>query len=329
MSLFKRNLIPYTVGEVIDMIKMENVIKRYGETLALDHLSMDVSKGQIIGLLGPNGAGKTTTIKALIGLTLIDDGTIEVFGIKQDGKNKDIRRRLGLVTQEITIYEDLTTKENLMFFGSLYGLEKNVLVRRVDEVAELIGLHKHLNARPKTFSGGMKRRLNIGCALLHEPELLIMDEPTVGIDPQSRNHILEFVRKIAKTGTTILYTSHYIEEVQAISDRVFIMDQGHVIAQGTTRELILTLQNEKHVYIDVEMTTSETIKKLEALADVKDVFVADQNYHVVMQPGVRKFDKVLEIVRNDGIHGVTTKEPNLEDVFLVLTGKQLRDGEVV
>jgi ABC-2 type transport system ATP-binding protein len=311
------------------MIKMENVIKRYGETLALDHLNMDVQKGQIIGLLGPNGAGKTTTIKALIGLTSIDDGRIEVFGIEQDGKNKSIRRRLGLVTQEITIYDDLTTKENLMFFGSLYGLEKNVLLQRMHEVAKLIGLEKHLNAKPKTFSGGMKRRLNIGCALLHDPELLIMDEPTVGIDPQSRNHILEFVRKIAKAGTTIVYTSHYIEEVQAISDRVFIMDQGHIIAQGTTRELIQTLQNEKHVYIEVDMTTGETKKKLEALADVKEVFLVDRNYHVVMYPGVQKFDKVLEIVRMDGIHGVTTKEPNLEDVFLVLTGKQLRDGEAI
>jgi ABC-2 type transport system ATP-binding protein len=308
---------------------MENVIKRYGETLALDHLNMDVQKGQIIGLLGPNGAGKTTTIKALIGLTSIDDGRIEVFGIEQDGKNKSIRRRLGLVTQEITIYDDLTTKENLMFFGSLYGLEKNVLLQRMHEVAKLIGLEKHLNAKPKTFSGGMKRRLNIGCALLHDPELLIMDEPTVGIDPQSRNHILEFVRKIAKAGTTIVYTSHYIEEVQAISDRVFIMDQGHIIAQGTTRELIQTLQNEKHVYIEVDMTTGETKKKLEALADVKEVFLVDRNYHVVMYPGVQKFDKVLEIVRMDGIHGVTTKEPNLEDVFLVLTGKQLRDGEAI
>ncbi|MFP4187199.1 MAG: ABC transporter ATP-binding protein [Acholeplasmataceae bacterium] len=308
---------------------MENVIKRYGETLALDHLNMEVDKGQIIGLLGPNGAGKTTTIKALIGLTPIDDGRIEVFGIEQDGKNRDIRRRLGLVTQEVTIYEDLTTRENLMFFGSLYGLDKDVLVKRLQEVAELIGLEKHLHARPKTFSGGMKRRLNIGCALLHDPELLIMDEPTVGIDPQSRNHILEFVRRIAKAGTTILYTSHYIEEVQAISDRVLIMDQGHIIAQGTTRELIRTLQNEKHVFIDVDITSDETKKKLEALADVKQVLIVDQNYHVVLHPGVHKFDKVLDLVRSDGINGVTTKEPNLEDVFLVLTGKKLRDGEAV
>ncbi|MFP4177225.1 MAG: ABC transporter ATP-binding protein [Acholeplasmataceae bacterium] len=311
------------------MILMENVIKRYGETLALDHLNMEVDKGQIIGLLGPNGAGKTTTIKALIGLTPIDDGRIEVFGIEQDGKNRDIRRRLGLVTQEVTIYEDLTTRENLMFFGSLYGLDKDVLVKRLQEVAELIGLEKHLHARPKTFSGGMKRRLNIGCALLHDPELLIMDEPTVGIDPQSRNHILEFVRRIAKAGTTILYTSHYIEEVQAISDRVLIMDQGHIIAQGTTRELIRTLQNEKHVFIDVDITSDETKKKLEALADVKQVLIVDQNYHVVLHPGVHKFDKVLDLVRSDGINGVTTKEPNLEDVFLVLTGKKLRDGEAV
>ncbi len=311
------------------MIKMDNVIKRYGNTLALDHLSLTIKSGEIIGLLGPNGAGKTTTIKTLVGLELPDEGTIEVFGLTQDGKNKAIRKRLGIVTQEITIYDDLTTKENLHFFGSLYGIDKQTLKQRIDVVAKLIGLENHLNVRPKTFSGGMKRRLNIGCALLHEPELLIMDEPTVGIDPQSRNHILEFVREIAKMGTTVLYTSHYIEEVQAIANRVLIMDQGHIIADGTAKELIQILQNEKHVYIDVKMASLETKKQIESLEDVKDVFLVDNAYHIVLPAGVALLDKLLDIIKADGIQSVTTKEPNLEDVFLVLTGKQLRDGEAV
>ena len=189
------------------IIQVEEVIKRFNGKLALDCFNLEVEKGEVIGLLGPNGAGKTTSIRSIIGLIPVDDGRITVFGQKQDGRNKDIKRRIGYVTQELTIYEDMSARENLAFFGSLYGLSGEHLKARIETVSTLIGLNGRLKDKVKTFSGGMKRRLNIGCSLLHEPELIIMDEPTVGIDPQSRNFILEFVKGLASGGTSIIYTS--------------------------------------------------------------------------------------------------------------------------
>ncbi|WP_312651129.1 ABC transporter ATP-binding protein [Proteiniclasticum sp.] len=307
------------------ILQAENVIKRYQNQLALDYFSMSINEGEVIGLLGPNGAGKTTFIKTLIGLLSIDEGEINVFGIKQDGKNKDIRRQIGYVTQEITIYEEMTAKENLAFFGSLYGLKKEKLDRRILEVAEIIGLKDKLNQKAGHFSGGMKRRLNIGCALLHEPKLLILDEPTVGIDPQSRNYILEFVRKAHETGMTILYTSHYIEEVEAVASRVLIMDQGHPIAEGTLRELIERIKGDSHLLIDVRIGSEEVREKLQALPDVKEVALNDNQYHVIVPGGVIVIDRIIPILSSQGIVNINSKQPNLEDVFLTLTGKQLRD----
>lgn len=307
------------------ILKMENVIKRFNNNLALDYLSLEVEKGEIIGLLGPNGAGKTTCIKSIIGLLPIDEGEISVFGMIQDGKNKKIRSQIGFVTQEITIYDDMTARENLAFFGSLYGLKKQELNDRINEVAKVIGLEERLNDRPKHFSGGMKRRLNIGCSILHHPSLLIMDEPTVGIDPQSRNYILDFVKKTAAQGTTVIYTSHYIEEVEAIASRVYIMDQGHTIASGTLRELIERIKGDSHILVDVRIASEDKKDELLAMADVKEVVIKDNQYHVILPGGVSIIDKIIAVLAPLGIVNVNSKQPNLEDVFLTLTGKQLRD----
>jgi len=219
----------------------------------------------------------------------------------------------------------MTAKENLAFFGSLYGLKKEKLDRRILEVAEIIGLKDKLNQKAGHFSGGMKRRLNIGCALLHEPKLLILDEPTVGIDPQSRNYILEFVRKAHETGMTILYTSHYIEEVEAVASRVLIMDQGHPIAEGTLRELIERIKGDSHLLIDVRIGSEEVREKLQVLPDVKEVALYDNQYHVIVPGGVIVIDRIIPILSSQGIVNINSKQPNLEDVFLTLTGKQLRD----
>lgn len=308
------------------ILTMENVIKRFGKHLALDYLSLEVKKGEIIGLLGPNGAGKTTCIKSIIGLLPIDEGEISVFNVKQDGKNKEIKSKIGFVTQEITIYEEMTARENLSFFGSLYGLKKEELDQRIDEVAAIIGLQDRLNDRPKHFSGGMKRRLNIGCSILHRPPLLIMDEPTVGIDPQSRNYILEFVKKIAEEGTSVIYTSHYIEEVEAIADRVYIMDQGHIIASGTLIELIGRIKGDSHILVDVAIANEAKREELLALPDIKDVVIHKNQYHVIVPGGVTIIDKIVNILAPLKIININSKQPNLEDVFLTLTGKQLRDG---
>lgn len=307
------------------ILKMENVIKRFNGNLALDYLSLDVEEGEVIGLLGPNGAGKTTCIKSIIGLLPVDEGDITVFGIKQDGKNKSIRSQIGFVTQDVTIYEDMTARENLTFFGSLYGLEKQVLKDRTKQVARIIGLEGRLDDRPKNFSGGMKRRLNIGCSILHRPRLLIMDEPTVGIDPQSRNYILDFVKKVAAEGTTVIYTSHYIEEVEAIASRIYIMDQGHIIASGTLRELIARIKGDSHILVDVRMASEEQKEELLKMADIKEVVIKENQYHIIVPGGITIIDKIINVLAPLGVVNVNSKQPNLEDVFLTLTGKQLRD----
>mgnify|MGYP001500474916 CR=1 FL=1 len=228
----------------MQVAKLRNIVKRYGNALALDHVDLDIHEGEILGLLGPNGAGKTTLIHALAGLVGIDSGSIEVFGKNQRRHLLDIKRDIGLVTQDIAIFEDMVPAENLAFFGGIYGLKGNALKTRIAETLAFVGLPEHAKKTPAKFSGGMKRRLNIACALVHRPKLLIMDEPTVGIDPQSRNHILESVRELRRRGTTILYTTHYMEEVEALASRVVILDQGHVIAQGTVDDLVRHIQYE-------------------------------------------------------------------------------------
>ncbi len=312
------------------IVSMNNVIKRYeNERLALDHMNFHVNKGEVIGLLGPNGAGKTTAIKSIVGLLDIDEGSIEVFGEKHNGQNRSVKSRIGLVTQEVTVYDDLNAYENLLFFGKLYGLKGERLKKRIEEVSRLIGLENRLKESPKRYSGGMRRRLNIGCALLHEPELLIMDEPTVGIDPQSRHYILEFVKKLARdTGTSILYTSHYIEEVEAIADRVAIIDQGHIIAEGTMDKLVAKIKGDRHTLIRVESPKEDALSDIRDIADVKEVSLDQDTYHVVTPPGVRILDRLLTTLSPMTILDVSDKQPNLEDVFLMLTGKSLRDGEV-
>lgn len=307
------------------IISMEDVMKRFGRNLALDNFNLEMSKGEVIGLLGPNGAGKTTCIRAIIGLIPIDDGVITVFDSHQDGKNRDIRRRIGYVTQELTIYEEMSAKDNLAFFGSLYGLTKEQIAQKIPEVARIIGLEGRLKEQSKHFSGGMKRRLNIGCALMHDPELIIMDEPTVGIDPQSRNFILEFVKELASNGTSILYTSHYIEEVEAVASRICIMDQGHTIARGTLPELIARIKGDSHILIDVRISSHEKLKELRAIPEIKEVALVDNQYHIVVPGGITVFDKIIAVLSEQTIVNVNSKQPNLEDVFLTLTGKQLRD----
>lgn len=308
------------------IVQVEEVIKRFAGKLALDCLNLEIAQGEVVGLLGPNGAGKTTSIRSIIGLVPVDEGRITVFGQKQDGRNKSIKRRIGYVTQELTVYEDMSAKDNLAFFGGLYGIVGEQLQTRIEAVSTLIGLNERLADRVKTFSGGMKRRLNIGCSLLHEPELLIMDEPTVGIDPQSRNFILEFVKRLASEGTSVIYTSHYIEEVEAVASRIYIMDNGHTVASGTLPELIARIQGDSHILVDVRIGSEQVAQDLLALPDIKDVVLEGNQYHIIVPGGIGVFDKIVPLLAPLGITNINSKQPDLEDVFLTLTGKQLRDG---
>jgi len=316
--------------DVYDMIaSMKNVVKVYGgDVRALDGLNLDIHEGEVLGLLGPNGSGKTTAIHILCGLLEKNAGDVSVFNMTQDMKNLKTRQNMGLVTQEVTVFKDLTALENLRYFGGLYGLKGKELEDNIKEVLEFVELTEHAKKKPGTFSGGMQRRLNIACSLVHKPKFLIMDEPTVAIDPQSRNHILESVKKIAARGTTILYTSHYMEEVQEICSRIVVMDAGRAIASGTVDELIGQIQHEEVVRITATVATQALKLSLEAIAGVKSVDVNGSEYVISSTVGSENLNRILEVAqRNGGVAGFNADKPNLEDVFLTLTGKKLRDEE--
>ena len=307
---------------------MKNIVKRYGEQVVLDHLNLEIRKGEILGLLGPNGAGKTTAIRSLSGLIDPDGGEITLLGQKQSTKNLKVRYDLGLVTQEMTVFNDLSVMENLKYFGGLYGLKGAELRENIKEVLTFIELEDHTRKKPKQLSGGMQRRLNIGCALLHKPKFVIMDEPTVGIDPQSRNHILESVKRLAANGTTILYTSHYMEEIQAICDRIIIMDAGRVIAEGTVDELVGKIKHEDYVKFTSLQGSLALVQELKAIAGVKHVELNNNDYTVISIAGSGNVHRIMEMAqRYGGITNFSEIQPTLEDVFLTLTGKSLRDGE--
>jgi len=312
--------------QTIMIATMKNVVKRYGDFTALDHFDFEIKPGEIMGLLGPNGAGKTTAIRILCGLIAADSGEVTVFGKKQHINNVDIKRDMGIVTQELTVFSDLTANDNLRYFGQLYGLRGAELSKNVRRVLEFIELTEHASKRPSKYSGGMKSRLNIGCALVHRPKLLIMDEPTVGIDPQSRNHILESVKKIASEGTTVIYTSHYMEEVQAICDNVAIMDAGRVIAGGTIDELVGNIQHEDTIRLTAVTPSDALTEDIRAISGVKEVKVSGNQYTITSVVDSGNFNRIMEIaIRHGGISNITNDKPTLEDVFLTLTGKCLRD----
>ncbi|MEC0201881.1 ABC transporter ATP-binding protein [Paenibacillus lautus] len=307
---------------------MNHIIKRYGHQLVLDHVNLEIRQGEILGLLGPNGAGKTTLIHALSGLIGIDSGSIELFGKRLSGPMLEVKRKIGLVTQDVTVFEDLTAQENLAFFGGIYGLRGTELKRQITETLQFVGLTDQAHKRPSKFSGGMKRRLNIACSIIHKPRLLIMDEPTVGIDPQSRNHILESVRELQKRGTTILYTTHYMEEVQSLASRVVIMDQGHVIAQGTIDELVKNIHHEEKIKLEVVELTEDLINSIKQLDGVKQVILTGTQIQILSRAGAGNLDRILSLAKSaGGVISIHAEKPTLEDVFLTLTGKQLRDTE--
>ncbi|RJE90269.1 ABC transporter ATP-binding protein [Paenibacillus sp. 1011MAR3C5] len=305
---------------------MQGVLKRYGSYVALDYINLDIHKGEIVGLLGPNGAGKTTLIQTLTGMLPFEKGEIALFGQSKNPFSHENKEKIGLVTQEVAVFEELTAKESLLFFAGVYGLKGNEKKKRVEEALDFVGLREQANKVPTKFSGGMKRRLNIACALTHRPKFLIMDEPTVGIDPQSRNHILESVKKLRDNGTTILYTTHYMEEVQEIASRVVIMDQGQVIQEGTVQQLIKTIQHEEKVSFDVAAPDQVPVKLLEGIIGVQKVTVTGSQITVISAAGAGNLDRVLSVVKeHSSVLAIQADKPNLEDVFLTLTGKQLRD----
>lgn len=312
------------MGNVLEARGLE---KRFGDLVAVAGVGFDIAPGETYGLLGPNGAGKTTTISIIAGLLEADAGQVMVGGEAVSPTTLGPKRKMGLVPQELAIYPDLTARENLHFFGRLYGISRDEVRTRSSNVLEMIGLSDRADDLSKEFSGGMKRRLNIGIGLLHRPELLILDEPTVGVDPQSRNAILEAVENLSAEGMAVLYTTHYMEEAERLCDRVGIIDQGGIKAEGTRRQLVNLVGQKDRVTIAASGQLHEGARRLAGLAGVQEAGADDDGITVLASEAGRLLPTILgELAHtNVSVSGVSVEEPDLEAVFLHLTGKALRD----
>jgi len=311
------------------VIECINVHKSYKEIKALNNLNLSIEKGEIYGLLGPNGAGKSTLINIFSSLLQHDSGIIKIQGATIPNEFNKIKKHLGFVPQDLAIYEDLTAYENVAFFASLYGLKGKRRKEKVLQALEFVGLIDRKNNFAKTFSGGMKRRLNIACGICHEPDIIFFDEPTVGIDPQSRNHILNSIIKLKQKGNTIIYTTHYMEEAQGICDNISIIDHGKIIAEGTIDQLINSVTEFELLYIEIkkESTTIIDKDKLMEISGVKSIKLEKNGLSITYDEN----DDILELLITKlkkmkvKVVKIESRRPNLEDVFLTLTGRNLRD----
>jgi ABC-2 type transport system ATP-binding protein len=309
------------------MLACHGLTKRFAALAAVDDVSFRVAAGETYGLLGPNGAGKTTTISMACGLLDPDAGTVIVAGAPMSTRGIGAKAAIGYVPQEIAVYPDLSARENLRFFARLYGMSRAEAGRRADEVLEVIGLTDRAGDQTETYSGGMKRRLNIGIGLLHRPRLLVLDEPTVGVDPQSRNAILESVAALSGAGMAVLYTTHYMEEAERLCDRVGIMDLGRLVAEGTRRELVALVGDHDRVRLSGSGELRSAQRAALALDAVREASVRDGGLDLVVDDAAATLAPILAAVAGAGasVTGVEVSEPNLESVFLHLTGKALRD----
>ena len=309
------------------MIHIENLVKRYGQLVALDHLNLDIEEGEIFGLLGPNGSGKTTAINCLLALLKYDKGTITVFGKEMKPDSYDIKKNIGVVMQNVAVFEQMSVRENIDYFCGLYIKDKARRKELVEEAIQFTGLEDFQKMRPKKLSGGLLRRLNIACGIVHKPKLIIMDEPTVAVDPQSRNKILEGILELNRQGSTIIYTSHYMEEVEQICTRIAIIDHGRSIAIGTKEELKQMIKTGETVTIEAIALEPEQLQAIRTLPHVFDVKYESQILTVRCITAKDNLIRILNHLQEQGITfgRVFSELPTLNDVFLEITGKQLRD----
>jgi ABC-type multidrug transport system, ATPase component len=310
-----------------NLMTISQLKKSFKENTVLKEINFQVNRGEVLCILGPNGAGKSTTINILTAALGSDSGEICFKGNKISQQLKTYKQAVGIVPQDIALYEELSAERNLSFFASLYGLHGTKLKTAVDEALKFAGLDDRRKDKVKTFSGGMKRRLNIACAIAHRPELVIMDEPTVGIDPQSRNHILESILRLRDQGMTVIYTTHYMEEVETISSRIIIMDHGTIIAEGTKESLKESIENEKKYTIEVEENGIITHDEFFAIEGVKSVTINENMIEITSLKGIENLDRIIALLsdRGEKIRNITSESASLEMVFLKLTGRKLRD----
>lgn len=310
-----------------NLMTVSNLKKSFKENIVLKGISFAIRRGEVLCILGPNGAGKSTTINILTAVLGSDEGDIFFKGTKISKILRNYKQSIGIVPQDIALYEELSAERNLRFFASLYGLCGSRLNEAVEEALTFAGLEDRRKDKVKTFSGGMKRRLNIACAIAHHPELVIMDEPTVGIDPQSRNHILSSIKKLQNQGMTVIYTTHYMEEVEVISSRIIIMDHGAILAEGTKESLKEDIQNEKRYIIEVEENGTIGHDEFFAVEGVKSVKIDGNTFEITSLKGIENLDRIIALLSDHGekIRNITSEAASLEMVFLKLTGRKLRD----
>ena len=309
------------------VVKIENLVKRYKELVALDHFNLEIEEGEIFGLLGPNGSGKTTTINCLLSLLSYDKGNIEVFWKKMNPDSYDLKRQIGVVMQNVAVVDELTVYENIDYFCGLYVKDKALRKQYVEEAIAFVGLDDFRKFFPKKLSGGLLRRLNIACGIAHKPKLIIMDEPTVAVDPQSRNKILEGIVELNRNGATIIYTSHYMEEVEQICSRIAIIDHGHVLATGTCEELKNMIKTGETITIEAINLNPETLSEIRTMPNVFELTYEEQVLKIRLSGGKHNLISLLKYLGDHNISfgRVFSELPTLNDVFLEITGKELRD----
>lgn len=309
------------------MIKIDNLVKRYGDLVALDHLKLEIQEGEVFGLLGPNGCGKTTAIGCMLSLLKYDKGNITVFGKQINPDSYELKRKIGIVPQDVAVFEELTVIENISYFCGLYIKDKEKRKEYVEDAIQFVGLQDYKKMRPNQLSGGLLRRLNIACGIAHKPKLIIMDEPTVAVDPQSRNHILEGIQKLNKDGATIIYTSHYMEEVEQICTRIAILDHGKNIATGTKEELKRMIKMGERITVEGIALEEQQLKAIRELPHVFQTEYENQRLIICCSAAKQNLIRVLHYLEGEEIKfgKIFSELPTLNDVFLEITGKELRD----
>ena len=309
------------------VVKIENLVKRYKELVAVDHFNLTINEGEILGLLGPNGSGKSTTISCLLSLLQYDKGTIEIFGKPMHPDSYDIKKEIGIVLQNVAVFDELTVYENIDYFCGLYISDKGLRKQYVQDAIDFVGLNDFKKYYPRKLSGGLLRRLNIACGIAHKPKLIIFDEPTVAVDPQSRNKILEGISELNRQGATIIYTTHYMEEAEQICSRIVIMDKGKNLANGTSDDLKKLIKNTETIYIDVLNLSSDDIDEIKQMNHVYEVQYDDTKLTIKCTGGKHNLINILNYMqeKNIAFGRIYSELPTLNDVFLEITGKQLRD----
>ena len=309
------------------IISVSGLTKKYKELTAIDDLSFDVYEGEILGLLGPNGSGKSTTINCLLSLLNFQKGNIKILGKEMTPESYDIKSKIGVVFQEIAVFEELTVYENIDYFCGLYIKDKETRKKYVEDAINLVGLESYKKFYPKQLSGGLLRRLNIASGVAHKPKIIFLDEPTVAVDPQSRNNILDGIKKLRDAGATILYTTHYMEEVEILCDRIIILDKGKIIAQGTNEELKDLAKIEEKITVEVDSISDEILEKIKEFKTVEEVNLNKNTLLVTYKKGNNNLKKLIDFLEENKItyNKIFSERPTLNDVFLELTGKELRD----